>query len=50
MIAFIYTNNKTSEKNKENNPNHNNIKNNKILMNKFDQGGENMYTENYKTL
>lgn len=37
-IAFLYSNNKLSE-NKENNDIYNKIKTNKILRNKFNQGG-----------
>ena len=37
--VFLYTNSKTSEK-ERNNSIHYSIKNNKILRNKFNQGGE----------
>ena len=35
---------------KENNPTYNCIKRNKIPRNKFNQGGENLYSENCKIL
>ena len=39
-VVFLYTNNKLSEKEVFKNPVYNRIKNNKILRNKFNQGGE----------
>ena len=40
-IVFLYTNNKLSQREpKNNNPTYNSIKNTKIFMNKFNQGGE----------
>ena len=45
-VVFLYTKNKTSEKNLS--PIHNSIKSNKILSNKFNQGSETLYSENYK--
>jgi len=38
-IAFLYSNDEALKK-KENHPNHNSIKNNKILRNKFNQGSK----------
>ena len=50
-IAFLYTNQDLSKRgHQENNPSYNGIKKNKIPRNKFNQGGEDLYTENYKTL
>lgn len=50
-IAFLYTNNKTHEREiKNNNPINNSIKNNEIPRSKFYQGGDRFYTENHKTL
>ena len=49
-VAFLYTNNKLSERDKENNPIYNCIKRNKIPRNKFNQEVKDLYIENYKTL
>ena len=49
--AFLYINQDLSKKgNQENNPIYNGIKKNKIHRNTFNQGGEDLYLENYKTL
>ena len=49
--AFLYINQDLSKKgNQENNPIYNGIKKNKIHGNTFNQGGEDLYLENYKTL
>ena len=39
-IAFLYINDEATEKNKENHLIHNSIKNNKMLINKFNQRSE----------
>ena len=39
LVAFLYTNNEISEKKQRNNLIHSRIKNNKILQNKSNQGG-----------
>ena len=49
-IAFLYTNNKLSEREIRNNPIYNCIKKNKIPRNKSNQGSmKDLYSENYKT-
>ena len=53
MVAFLYTDNRISERGCKNNKKKTLLKlypQNKILRNKFDQGGKDLYTENYKTL
>ena len=48
-VVFLNINNKEPEK-ETSSPIDNSIKNNKILGNKFNQGGKDLYTETYKTL
>ena len=49
-VVFLYTNNELSEKNKENNPIYDSIKNNKILRINLTKEIKGLYIENYKTL
>lgn len=39
-VAFLYTNNETFAKEIENYPSHNNLRNNEILRNKFNQASK----------
>ena len=47
-VMFLYTNNKLSEK--ERNQSHLQEHQKKILRNKFNSAGENLYSENYERL
>ena len=49
-VAFPYTNNKLSEKNKEIDSIYNSMKNSKLLRIKFKQGVKYLCSEKYKTL